>query len=281
MFADKIDINMARPQGSCLTKINDLIWEVTMKQLLTLIILVMILTYVSLFGQQIEYVSSTLYDGSLNSIKVTADGYAYCLTNDVLETYSISNPTSPNLLNSFPMRTYIHDIALSGVYGYIAADNGLYIVNLSDPLAPRLEYHFQDVGAVNNIEIDGQYGYVLSDTELFILNLSNPVAPSISGSYILPQSAMDICVHGGYAYIADGSSGLQILSIANPANPIAISNIPTQWQTQRVVVDGSYAYFSDFYENAPSITSALRIFDISSPSAPAPVTGLQIGRAHV
>jgi Ca2+-binding RTX toxin-like protein len=66
---------------------------------------------------------------------------------------------------------------------------------------------------------------------------------------------------GNYAYVADGSSGLQIIDISNPAAPTLAGTYDTPGYAQEVQVVGNYAYVADG-------GSGLQIIDISNPAAP-------------
>ncbi|MFM6513497.1 MAG: Calx-beta domain-containing protein [Microcystis panniformis] len=67
-------------------------------------------------------------------------------------------------------------------------------------------------------------------------------------------------VVGNYAYLADWTSGLQIIDISNPTNPILKGNYDTD-AAYGVEVVGNYAYVADG-------SSGLQIIDISNPSNP-------------
>ena len=68
-------------------------------------------------------------------------------------------------------------------------------------------------------------------------------------------------VVGGLAYVADGSSGLQIVDISNPAAPFIRGAVDTPGDASDVIVAGALAYIADG-------TSGLQIIDVSNPAAP-------------
>jgi hypothetical protein len=85
--------------------------------------------------------------------------------------------------------------------------------------------------------------------------------PKLLGSYDTPSSALDVCVSGNMAYVADYISGLQIIDISNPAAPIWRSSYDTPGRAEGVYVSGSTAYVADW-------DGGLQIIDISNPDAP-------------
>ncbi|WP_159036940.1 DUF4347 domain-containing protein [Microcystis sp. MC19] len=88
----------------------------------------------------------------------------------------------------------------------------------------------------------------------------NPPTPTFISKYDTPGWVWDLKVVGNYAYLADWTSGLQIIDISNPTNPIFKGNYDTD-AAYGVEVVGNYAYIADG-------SSGLQIIDISNPSNP-------------
>ncbi|MFM6349430.1 MAG: hypothetical protein ACKPFK_30445, partial [Dolichospermum sp.] len=45
---------------------------------------------------------------------------------------------------------------------------------------------------------------------------------SLIGNYNTPDYAFNLTVVGNYAYVGDGTSGLQIINISNPSSPTLV-----------------------------------------------------------
>jgi len=90
---------------------------------------------------------------------------------------------------------------------------------------------------------------------------SSGLTPHLVGSYDTPDCAAKVFVAGNYAYVADWTSGLQIIDISTPAVPTLAGSYNTPGKAVDVVVSGNYAYVADD-------TSGMAIIDISNPSAP-------------
>ena len=45
-------------------------------------------------------------------------------------------------------------------------------------------------------------------------------ADPLMGAYDTPDIAYSVAVSGGYAYVADGYSGLRVVDVSDPANPV-------------------------------------------------------------
>lgn len=82
-----------------------------------------------------------------------------------------------------------------------------------------------------------------------------------------PGAPTDIVVRDGFAYVADGPGGFQIIDVHNPLRPVIVGSLPPIGSTGpgQVAVQGHHAFLGEE-------TRGLRIVDISNPSAPKDVT---------
>jgi len=99
--------------------------------------------------------------------------------------------------------------------------------------------------------------------EIVVNGQSIAVEQSITqiGTYDTTGLAVGVQVVGNYAYVADYTSGLQIINISNPAAPSLSGTYDTTGYTWGVEVVGNYAYVADR-------DSGLQIINISNPVAP-------------
>lgn len=84
------------------------------------------------------------------------------------------------------------------------------------------------------------------------------------GQINTPGTALQAAIHGTYAYLADGTSGLRIIDISNPNSPIEVGFCNTPGFAYSICIKGNYAYIA-------AGGSGLRIIDISSTSNPTEV----------
>ncbi len=81
-------------------------------------------------------------------------------------------------------------------------------------------------------------------------------------SYVsIPGFANNVDVSGNYAYVAAGSTGLQVVDVSNRASPQVVASLDTPGNANDVAVVGNFAYVADD-------SSGLRIINISNPLAP-------------
>src|SRR6185295_11502911 len=76
-----------------------------------------------------------------------------------------------------------------------------------------------------------------------------------------PGLAIDLAVDGGYAYVADGSSGLQVIDLANPLAPVRVASLDTPGTANGIDVAGSLAVLTDLDHDT-------QVIDVSVASAP-------------
>jgi len=73
-------------------------------------------------------------------------------------------------------------------------------------------------------------------------------------------------VSGNYAYVADGTNGLQVIDVRNPTNCVRAGGYDTSGYAEGVAVSGNYAYVADG-------DSGLQVIDVSNPANPVRVGG--------
>ena len=83
---------------------------------------------------------------------------------------------------------------------------------------------------------------------------------AIIGSIDTPGDARGVTVVGDTAYVANGSSGLQIIDVSNPASPTLIGSVDTPGSVREVTVIGDTAYVAE--------GGGLQIINVSNPVSP-------------
>ncbi len=86
-------------------------------------------------------------------------------------------------------------------------------------------------------------------------------SPTARGSVAIPGYANNVDVNGGYAYVAAGAAGLQVVSVGDPMTPTIVGSLDTPGNANDVRVVGTTAYVADGF-------AGLRIIDVSDPTRP-------------
>ncbi|MBI5870380.1 MAG: hypothetical protein HZB44_05390 [Actinobacteria bacterium] len=189
-----------------------------------------------------------------------ADENTWYSNND--PSFSWSSAFETGLAGSYSTPGHSYDVAVSGIYAYIADGGyGLRIINISNPASPTLAGFYDTPAAASGLDISGSYAYVADDTSLQIINISNPASPTLAGSLAM-SSAVDVAVSGDFAYVASYGYGLRVIDISNPASPALRGTFNTPGIAVGVALSGNHAYVADN-------NSGLQIIDVTDPDNPA------------
>jgi hypothetical protein len=94
-----------------------------------------------------------------------------------------------------------------------------------------------------------------------VVDISNRSAPVVLGSVATPGEALDVTVSGTYAYVADGSAGLQVVDISNPSAPVITGSVDSPGDAQDIEVSGNFAYLADGL-------FGVQVMDVANKAAP-------------
>lgn len=192
-----------------------------------------------------------------------------------LQIFEIIDPEHMELLGEFwtdlpalaHMRlTLIDDIC------YVGSQAGdIQMVDVSDPANPveidRLpQYPGTDILDLESFG-DEIYLSCLSTGGAQTVSVVSPDPMEAIGSVDTPGEAQAVAVDPGradYAYVADGSAGIQIVDITDPLAPFIEGSLPTPGFAYDLAVVGSLVYVADG-------SGGLRVIDVSVPAAPVEV----------
>ncbi len=88
-----------------------------------------------------------------------------------------------------------------------------------------------------------------------------PFVLTTLGTFVTAGSAEDVCLEGDYLYVADGSSGVQVLDVTDPAAPTLAGAISTPGGAAGLAAEGNRLYVADR-------GFGLQVLDISDPTNP-------------
>ncbi len=138
---------------------------------------------------------------------------------------NVSDPRAPQLLVhlTLPVESYAFDAMVSNNRLYIAAGpGGLMIYDVSDPSQPQFLSAFRTQNA-QKLDVVNDRVFVADESRgLVVIDVSDPFMPRTVGECDTLDRAFGVCVANGYAYVADGLGGLQIVDLS-PLTPIPTS----------------------------------------------------------
>jgi hypothetical protein len=189
------------------------------------------------------------------------------------ETWDISNPSSIRRLGSIDS-VGGYDIHWDGPLAFVS---GYYynwdftIVDMSDSAHPSVVSTCATPGDGWGVWADwtSDWAYVADYTGLTAVNISNLNQPVVDTCIMKANSAVDVCVDGGIAYVADYIAGMKIVDVSDPTRPQELAGVDTT-ESQRSVVEAVVARDSFAYMGWPNWTHLLAV-DVSNPAHPVKV----------
>ncbi len=181
--------------------------------------------------------------------------------------FDISNPTNIRQMSMGNSWQYQEPIAVSGdlaaMGGGPTGGEGVGFYNVTDPYAPLSGSAIWLDGNITDLEFQGHYLYVInydspSSLSFRIIDVEDPNSPTLLPMGYLTLNAHGLAVKGHFAYLAEGTTGLNILNITNPTTPIPVDAVNTPGFAMDVIVDGGLAFVADGI-------SGVQIVDISNP----------------
>ncbi|MFH1941930.1 MAG: LamG-like jellyroll fold domain-containing protein [bacterium] len=144
--------------------------------------------------------------------------------------------------------------------GFVYMGNGVYldIFIINGTSYTRIS-RYEFPGFVQDVKVVARKAYVaVKNFGLYILNVGDPQIPSLIGSCETQGTADRVDYYSGYAYIADGSSGLAII---NTTTFQRVKQMPSPAPVRDVFVSGNWAYVA-------ADTVGLVSVDVTNKSAP-------------
>ncbi|MEW6086802.1 MAG: glycosyltransferase [bacterium] len=209
--------------------------------------------------------------GNASGIDVSGN-YAYvACRNAGLQIIDIFDPAAPRIAGSIDTPGHASDVYVSGSYAYVADSwMGLSIVNISDPSHPVISNSLKTSDWAVGVFFDSNFVYAaVGRTGVDIINVDDPDHPVMTKNIDTPGYAMrtyasgrydkGIYVSGGYVYVADKFSGMQVISLFDFSQPRLLKGRETTPDEVKAL------FVADEYVYAAAGKSGLEIINITSP----------------
>ena len=147
---------------------------------------------------------------------------------------------------------------------------GLFVVDISDSTSPQLRDSIRPEGdgAYDPyVPRSDDYGYLAADYGgLATIDMHNVNSISEAWSGYKAQQAVDVCIDGNLAYVADQCAGLRILDVSDPSNPRTLGAYDTVGvlDVRSAVAKDSFAFISWWGNNR----RFLRVLGVTDPATP-------------
>lgn len=168
--------------------------------------------------------SSTLFMVSFT----LKDSLAYLACAGGISILDISDPLNPHevaVYNMFDNTQYANSIAFEGNIAYVADHNGLTILDTTDSLNP-IEIGSYHHGTSSYVQVRGTTVFLTnSNSTLEILDVSNPQNIQLLSSINLQSYPYSFEICNNAIYVAEGSSGMEVINIINTLAPVFVETI--------------------------------------------------------
>ncbi|TSC77428.1 MAG: hypothetical protein G01um101429_1060 [Parcubacteria group bacterium Gr01-1014_29] len=194
--------------------------------------------------QSIKMISKTYLTGQAPSHIMVKDGYAYVIeTLGGLNIVDARNPGSPSVVKVFPFESHTAGFGIKGNYAYIGRVSStkstaqgysqtsvFEVVDISNPASAIVISSVEIPTDIRGLDLDGNYAYLIGSFpyRLTPVDISSPANPKIiqAGESIVGSADLqDIVVENGFAFLADGSTGLRIVDVSNITNPRHVKDL--------------------------------------------------------
>lgn len=201
-----------------------------------------------------EFVNNSLqFRSTVNTpARILVRNNNYLFTGDVsikfgFRAYDISNPFSPQIIDSLPIRC--EDIVINGPYAYAIFSQRLYVLkiedshNLSVVCSLNTGHHSRKIIKYQSYLIIGNgNGY------LQIVDISQPTNPQIINTISTPRSYnYDLVINDSLLFVAAGDrAGVYVYNITNPVIPILEDSCDTPGFAENIAVGDDYLFVADW-----------------------------------
>ncbi|MGD0465565.1 MAG: PQQ-binding-like beta-propeller repeat protein [Gammaproteobacteria bacterium] len=192
-----------------------------------------------------------------NSIEVIGT-IAYVADDNGLKIIDLSNLYEPKLIGDYITTSIAASLTVVDNTVYLATNvAGLKIISIDDPTKPTLLNSYTNVNA-NNVIVTNNTILVAGTTGLHIFNKRTN---QLAGSYLTASPVQSIDVKETTAFIATGSSGLQIVDISDTTRPTLLSSYTSTQFVNSITIIDTKALITD-------LNLGLQIIDINNLNKP-------------
>ena len=186
--------------------------------------------------------------------------YAYVVTNLSIQVVEVMDGTNPEFVGSLALDRPVFSLAIDEDVAYVGASGGILIVDIAQAANPVAIEWTPLEGTPLRLKICENALYSAAGNGLGIVYLTGadnyPVdnnVPSFQAAALahstdwfdLPGASWDVAAVDGYAFVADGDSGLRILRLDGPDGRETIGRYAVPDAMFSIAIDNNLAYVVD------------------------------------
>ena len=200
-----------------------------------------------------------------------APPYAYVAWSNTIGKYDVSNPASPVEAAVFDQSA--RELGAAGGYLYTISGGGgsleFRVLDANDQQRPRIgDSIVTSLGYADThgLTVVGNKAFVVAaghtGNALGIYDVSQPSAPQLTGRHLFAgDSPCRVAVADGFAYVANGGTGLRVFDLSDLTDPAPAGQLFTSVRADAVAMQGNLACVLDS-------DTGFHIVDVSDPNNP-------------
>ncbi|WP_338767254.1 hypothetical protein WAF17_05460 [Bernardetia sp. ABR2-2B] len=167
--------------------------------------------------------------GSMARFAITQN-HLYTLNGDNLKSYSILNPTSPQMKSEIELGWGIETLFPYGTNLFIGSQRGMHIYDLYEPNQPRFVSTYEHITSCDPVVVSETTAYVTlrngtncrdGVNELHLIDISDLSNPSLINTQAM-TNPHGLGVASNYTsktlFVCDGDAGLKAFNVTDPSN---------------------------------------------------------------
>lgn len=171
--------------------------------------------------------------GGARSVAVSGNIAVVARSSSGISFIDFSEPSSPVIRGSLNNGYVYTDVVADGSYAYVVMSGPYYwyqypyleVIDFSNPSSPSVRIDVSTGSGPSCVAKSGNIVAVGSSGAVQFYDCSNPSSPTSLSSFTTPESASDIRLVGGRAWISCGWSGVLSLDVSNPRYPALTGRI--------------------------------------------------------
>lgn len=188
--------------------------------------------------------------GSLSRFAVVGN-YLYCLDNQTLHVYDVSEPARPRYRNKVSVAWDIETLFPYQDKLFIGGRSGMYIYSAADQEQPVYIAEFRHRRSCDPVVVEDGRAYVTLrggtacngfENQLDIIDINNIRSPKLLASYPL-AGPYGLSVRDGIVLVCDGTAGLKILDVKDAQNVKEIGRVKNV-VAHDIILDGTMMILS-------------------------------------
>jgi len=163
-----------------------------------------------------------------------------------MEVVDVTDPSAPMVVNTLSTSRQTFGVAVDGNHAYLAENTGGFrVVSVDPPIPPPVvaAMPVAERELVEHVAVDSGVVFAVGRGVGFFSVERNHSVLTPSASVPIGDDPQGLAVGGGFAYVATGIGGIEIIDVGDPSSPNAVGRVPFAGTVVSVDITGDRLYF--------------------------------------